>query len=55
MSKPKITLTKGNDVKRTKSEQLAALLQKDGWKRETSGGDKKDTGGKGKTSDKKDA
>lgn len=38
----KITLTKGNEVKRTKSAELAAVLEKQGWERETSGGDKLD-------------
>jgi hypothetical protein len=42
----KITLTKDDQVKRTKSEKLAALLEKNGWKRETSGGSKEPKTGK---------
>lgn len=42
----KYTLTKGDQVKRTKSAALVALLEKQGWKRETSGGDKPAPAGK---------
>lgn len=33
MSKPKIELTFGDKVKRTKSEQLASILEEAGWQR----------------------
>ena len=34
---PKVTLFKGDAVKRTKSAQLIALLEANGWKRDLGG------------------